>query len=194
MGVASRCAGVDPTLWVTDCVATSHADTLTADRHQHITVSISRAMVACSGPSSHDFLSELSLQIYTCTLRKQGTGRELAGNDFLWRIRQCRCGNHKSLSSFTACLPHMTSYSGKTLADSMELTLLSPLDNTLTATLCFLLLSPFVFVSLSGQILHTGVVYLHNANQPKEAEKLRHLMTRYRYWCFIYKLLWWLLS
>lgn len=29
VGVASHCAGEYPTLWVNDCVATSHADTLT---------------------------------------------------------------------------------------------------------------------------------------------------------------------
>ncbi|XP_034465009.1 S1 RNA-binding domain-containing protein 1 isoform X2 [Hippoglossus hippoglossus] len=34
-------------------------------------------------------------------------------------------------------------------------------------------------LSPTSQILYTDVVYLHNANQPKEAEKLRHLMTKY---------------
>lgn len=34
---------------------------------------------------------------------------------------------------------------------------------------------------LSGQILHTDVVYLHHSGQQREANKLRHLMTKYRY-------------
>lgn len=36
VGVVSNCARVGPTLWVTDCVVTSHADTLTTDRHRYI--------------------------------------------------------------------------------------------------------------------------------------------------------------
>uniref|UniRef100_A0A3Q1I2I3 S1 motif domain-containing protein n=1 Tax=Anabas testudineus TaxID=64144 RepID=A0A3Q1I2I3_ANATE len=35
------------------------------------------------------------------------------------------------------------------------------------------------FLSPTGQILHTDVVYLHNSGQQKEAEKLRHLVTKY---------------
>ncbi|XP_068575021.1 S1 RNA-binding domain-containing protein 1 [Cebidichthys violaceus] len=34
-------------------------------------------------------------------------------------------------------------------------------------------------LSPTSQILHTDVVYLHNAGQQREAEKLRHLMTKY---------------
>uniref|UniRef100_A0AAX7VTR9 S1 RNA-binding domain-containing protein 1 n=1 Tax=Astatotilapia calliptera TaxID=8154 RepID=A0AAX7VTR9_ASTCA len=34
-------------------------------------------------------------------------------------------------------------------------------------------------LSPTSQILQTDVVYLHNSNQPREAEKLRHLMTKY---------------
>uniref|UniRef100_I3IX55 S1 RNA binding domain 1 n=1 Tax=Oreochromis niloticus TaxID=8128 RepID=I3IX55_ORENI len=34
-------------------------------------------------------------------------------------------------------------------------------------------------LSPTSQILHTDVVYLHNSNQQREAEKLRHLMTKY---------------
>lgn len=34
---------------------------------------------------------------------------------------------------------------------------------------------------LSGQILHTDVVYLHHSGQQREADKLRNLMTKYRY-------------
>uniref|UniRef100_A0A8D3BV28 S1 RNA binding domain 1 n=1 Tax=Scophthalmus maximus TaxID=52904 RepID=A0A8D3BV28_SCOMX len=34
-------------------------------------------------------------------------------------------------------------------------------------------------LSPTSQILHTDVVYLHNSSQPKEAEKLRHLMIKY---------------
>ncbi|XP_034040499.1 S1 RNA-binding domain-containing protein 1 [Thalassophryne amazonica] len=34
-------------------------------------------------------------------------------------------------------------------------------------------------LSPTSQILHTDVVYLHNSGQRKEAEKLRHLMTKY---------------
>uniref|UniRef100_A0A3B3BZW3 S1 RNA-binding domain-containing protein 1 n=1 Tax=Oryzias melastigma TaxID=30732 RepID=A0A3B3BZW3_ORYME len=34
-------------------------------------------------------------------------------------------------------------------------------------------------LSPTSQIIHTDVVYLHNAGQQREAEKLRHLMTKY---------------
>lgn len=34
---------------------------------------------------------------------------------------------------------------------------------------------------LSGQILHTDVVYPHNSSKYKEADKLRHLMIKFRY-------------
>nr|XP_019945026.1 PREDICTED: S1 RNA-binding domain-containing protein 1 [Paralichthys olivaceus] len=39
--------------------------------------------------------------------------------------------------------------------------------------------SKLAILSPTSQILHTDVVYLHSSNQPKEAEKLRYLMTKY---------------
>lgn len=40
-------------------------------------------------------------------------------------------------------------------------------------------------LSVPGQILYTDVVYLHGSGGNREADKLRHLMIRYRYyvWC-----------
>lgn len=139
-------------------------------------------------PSSHDFWSELSIQSYTPPLRKQLTGRcwtSCGGLDskdvqfinyliwFIW-------GSAASLDSI-----QWRDISWWYIAFSVEPPVVIII---LHHQHCIFSHPLFVSISLlSGQILHTDVVYLHNSDQRKEADKLRHLMMKYRYCCLCLK-------